>query len=84
MATQTELDFLDAKNWLRAKQLAELLHCKPQSIYNTIAEGGDLPPRYKRGSMTLFYRPEVEQWLRQRTVRVERACKPARQMTSTL
>lgn len=72
MAVQSEPDFLDPKNWMRAKELAALLKFSSvQSVYNIISEGGDLPPRHKKGNRTLFFKPEVEQWLR--SGRIERA-----------
>lgn len=72
MAAQTEPDFLDPKNWMRAKQFAALMgFSSVQSVYNIISQGGDLPPRYKKGNTTLFFKPEVEAWLK--SGRIERA-----------
>lgn len=72
MATQTQADFLDPKNWMCPKDLAALLKFSSvQSVYNAISQGGDLPPRHKKGNRTLFFKPEVEQWLR--SGRIERA-----------
>ena len=64
--TPTDAELVDPSNWMGVEDLSNILGIKPQSLYNLMFKGANLPTGYRRiGSQTVrFFRPEVAAWLR--------------------
>ena len=49
------------KRWIATREVSELLHCHPETIYRRVKEEG--LPAHRDGRRLKFYPPEIADWL---------------------